>query len=331
MTRTSLITGISGQDGIYLARLLLAEGRRVVGTTPPGSTRAARVATYLPGADVVGVDLRDSTGMAALLDRTGADEVYNLAALSSVGRSWHDPGAAAAVNADAVGGLLEAVVEHRDRTGTDVRFLQASSAEVRAAASDSPYARAKAAAEEMVRAARERHGLHAGIAILSNHESPLRPEQFVSRKITRAAAEIALGRRDELSLGNLEVSRDWGFAGDHVAAVRRMAQLDEPADLPIGTGTARSLADLVALAFAAAGVEDPWSYVGQDPSLVRPVDAALIVADPEPAAKLLGWRAGTTFEQLVTHMVEVDLARLRSGIEDTPAYLDPASSPRSVR
>lgn len=321
MTRTSLITGISGQDGIYLGRLLLAEGRRVVGTTPPSSTRAARVATYLPGAEVAEVDLRDTAAMAELLARTGADEVYNLAALTSVGRSWQDPATASAVNADAVGGLLQALVEHRDRSGSDVRFLQASSAEVRAAASDSPYARAKAAAETMVREARERHGLHAGIAILSNHESPLRPEQFVSRKITRAAAEIALGRREQLTLGNLEVSRDWGFAGDHVDAVRRMLRLDEPAELAIGTGTPRSLGDLVKLAFAAADVADPWSYVTQDPDLVRPVDAKLIVADPEPAAEALGWRATTSFEQLVAHMVAVDLARLRTGVEDDPAYL----------
>ena len=318
--RTALITGVSGQDGVYLARALLADGYRVVGTRRPGDGGADDAAAYLRGVEVVPLDLRDAAGIRKVVDEAAPDEVYNLAALSSVALSWREPELTFAVNATAVEHLLAAVRALRDRTGTDVRLLQASSAEVRGPGASSPYARSKAAAEQMVAAAREQ-GVFAACAVLYNHESPLRGPQFVTRKITRAAAEIALGRRADVTLGNLDVRRDWGFAGDYVGALRALLRHDSPLDVPIGTGVAHSLGDLVTGAFEAAGVADPMWHVVHDPELVRPVDSAVLVADPEPASRALGWRASVTFEALVRRMVAVDLARLRTGVEHDPGYL----------
>ena len=322
--RTALITGVAGQDGIYLARLLLADGCRVVGTVPSGAESSARTAAYLEGVHVVPCDVRDVPGMARLVASCDPDEVYNLAALSSVGRSWSEPDRAAATNGTAVADLLQVLVDHRDRTGRDVRFFQASSAEVHSDAAGSPYALAKRAAERAVVEAREGHGLHAVFASLYIHDSPLRHRQFVSRKITSGAAEIAAGRRETLMLGNLDIVRDWGFAGDYVVAMRQMVVADSPADLPIGTGVAHTLADLVETAFDAAEVADPWSRVTFDPSLVRPADAATIVADPEQAYREVGWRASVGFEDVIGHMVEVDRERLRTGVAESVDYLAPA-------
>jgi GDPmannose 4,6-dehydratase len=317
-----LVTGVSGQDGIYLARRLRDEECAVVGVVSPGTGSAPRVAAYLDGVEIVPLDMRDAPALRALVARVEPDAVYNLAAQSSVGRSWQEPELTVAVNQSAVEVLVEAVLALRARTGRDTRFLQASSAEVGGEATDSPYARSKAAAEEVVRAAREESGLHASFARLHVHESPLRAAAFVSRKITRGAAEIALGRRDRLTLGNLDVVRDWGSAPDYVDAIRLMVAAETPADLPIGSGVPHTLAELVDVAFGAAGLGDPASYVEQDPALMRPADTPVLIADPEPAAAALGWRATTTFEELLEHMVAADLARVRAGVEEDPRYLD---------
>lgn len=317
---TAVVTGVTGQDGTYLARSLVADGHRVVGVAAPD---AAAVGPYLDGVEVVALDVRDGAALCRLVDETEPDEVYNLAAFSSVGRSWQEPELTHAVNTGPVVTLVDAAVRLRERTGRAPRIFQASSAEVRGGAADSPYARSKAEAEDVVRRAREELGLHAVCGILYNHESPLRTTAFVTRKITRAAAAIALGLEDTVTLGNLDVVRDWGFAGEYVEAMRLMLAADEPADLPIGTGVAHSLDDLLRTAFDAAGVDDPEKRVVQDPALVRPADTARFLADPAPARAALGWQARTTFEQLVTHMVDVDLRRLRTGVEDDPAYLWP--------
>ncbi|QYJ03924.1 GDP-mannose 4,6-dehydratase [Nocardioides panacisoli] len=327
--KTALVTGASGQDGLYLARRLCADKIAVTGTVTPGGDGARRVATYAPEVEVVPLDLRDAAALRDVVRRTSPDEVYNLAAVSSVGRSWAEPELTHAVNATAVEVLVEALLERRDRSGTEVRLFQASSAEVDEHAAASPYARSKAAAERVVRAARDEHGLHASIGRLHIHESPLRADAFVSRKITRTAAAIACGLADRLTLGNLDVVRDWGFADDYVDAIRRMVALPEPADLPIGTGRPHGLDEFVATAFAAAGLGDPAAYVEQDPALVRPVDTPVLVADPEPAAQVLGWRAPTRFADVVGHMVAVDLARLRSGVADRAEYLHPVSGLRA--
>lgn len=319
--RTALITGVTGQDGIYLARLLRSRGRRVVGAAPPATMPPELCAAYLSDVDLVPLDICDRDDVQRVIDTTRPDEVYNLAAVSSVARSWDEPEATFAVNHRAVETLVRALLELRGRTGLEPRFFQASSAEVTGSAAHSPYAQAKAAAEEVVREARDRDGLHACSARLYNHESPLRTTAFVTGKITRGVAEIAAGKSDELRLGNLEVSRDWGFAGDYVDAMCRMVAADEPQDLPIGTGTAHRLSDLLSVAFAAVGIDDPAPYVVADPALVRPADTAVLVADPEPAAAALGWRATTSFEDLVRHMVAVDRQRVGSGVDHDERYL----------
>lgn len=318
--RTALVTGAAGQDGIYLARSLRADGHRVVGVVSPRFAADDPRRVYLEGVELRVVDVRDAAALTALVADVEPDEVYNLAAVSSVGRSWQEPELTVAVNQTAVEVLVAALRAQQARTGREVRLFQASSAEISGDATASPYARSKAAAEEVVRDARE-HGLAASVGRLYIHESPLRGAAFVSRKITRGAAEIALGMRERLVLGKLDVVRDWGFAGDYVEAIRLMVAADEPLDLPIGTGRPHRLLDLVDRAFAAAGLGEAAPYVDQDPSLVRPADTAVLVADPAPAERALGWRATTTFEEVVDAMVAVDLARLRTGVEESTTYL----------
>lgn len=324
--KRALVTGAAGQDGIYLARRLRAAGKAVTGVVSPTGSGAERVATYVDGVEVVSLDLRDTGGLRALVADVDPDEVYNLAAVSSVGRSWSEPELTFAVNATAVEVLVEALVAQQRRTGRAVRVFQASTAETSKGAAESPYARAKAVAEDVVRSARDEQDLHGCIAQLHIHESPLRAATFVTRKITRGAAAIASGRADHLTLGNLDVVRDWGFADDYMDAVHRLMNLDQPADLPIGTGIPHTLEELVSVAFAAAGLEAAGEYVVQDPELVRPADTPVLVADPEPAERLLGWRATTGLEELIGAMVEIDLERLRTGVEDDRRYL--AASPR---
>lgn len=317
--KSALVTGVAGQDGIYLARRLRDEGVAVVGTVNPRSDARTRVAAYLDDVEVVPVDLADADGLRELIASRAPDEVYNLAGFSSVARSWEQPEECFALNTDAVGVLVEAVLALRDRTGKDVRLVQASTAEVVEGAS--PYARSKAAAEEIVRSAREDAGLHASSARLHIHESPLRGPQFVSRKITRTVAGIVLGRTSVLTLGNVDVVRDWGFAGEYVGALRLMATAAEPVDLPVGTGVRHTLAELVDAAFVAGGIDDPANHLAQDPELLRPADIPELVADPVPAERALGWRATITLATLVRHMVQVDLQRLRTGVEESAAYL----------
>ncbi|WP_205474139.1 GDP-mannose 4,6-dehydratase [Nocardioides sp. SYSU D00038] len=316
---TALVTGVAGQDGVYLAHRLLAMGTRVVGTTRPGSGSAAAMAPYLDGVLLEECDLRDAEGFAALLERHRPDRVFNLGGFTSVGASWDQPELVAEVNGAAVERMLAAVRDHRDRTGDDVRFLQAASAEEHGDAR-SPYAESKARAREAVRRARSEHGLFACAGVLHNHESPLRPARFVTRKITTAAAAIALGRQERLRLGTLEVARDWGAARDHVEALRLMLDLPEPRDLVVATGVTHTLRDLVEQAFAAAGVDDAWARVDHDPALVRPQDSAALAGDPGEAERLLGWRATTSFEDVVRTMVEVDLERLRTGVAERADY-----------
>lgn len=316
---TALVTGVTGQDGVYLARALVADGYRVVGTTTGAGGSSGRVAAYLADVELEVVDLRDAAALSALVAAVEPDEIFNLAAVSSVGRSWDEPDLTYAVNQVAVEVLLDAAREVQDRTRRPVRVLQASSSEVGGGAAESPYARSKAGAEQAVAAARDA-GLAACSARFYIHESPIRAVGFVTRKITRGVAEIALGRAERLVLGNLDVVRDWGFAGEYVAAARLMVGHEDPADLPIGTGVPHCLRDVVDAAFAAAGLATA-DHLEQDPALMRPADSAVLVADPEPAAAHLGWRAKVGFGELIERMVEVDLERLRSGVEDDLAYL----------
>jgi GDPmannose 4,6-dehydratase len=316
VSRTHLVTGVAGQDGVLLARLLLAEGGRVIGTVHPGTDRHLAMAPYLAGVEVVEHDLRDIDGFAALVAAHRPDEVYNLAAMSSVGRSWEHPEEAIAVNGVAPTRMLEVLAAY-----PETRFLQAGSVEETAAAADSPYARGKIMARQATRSARG-DGRFACAAVLHIHESILRPRTFVSRKITRAAAEIAAGLSDSLTLGAVDVRRDWGAAADHVRAMRTILAADEPGDHQVGTGVVHSLRDLVEVAFQAAGINDPWPLVHHDRSLHRPSDSDVIAATPDPPAQNLGWRPRHTFEEAIAEMVRIDMIRVATGVEEAVDYLD---------
>jgi GDPmannose 4,6-dehydratase len=317
---TALITGVAGQDGVLLARHLLAEGARVVGTKLPRSNSAARLALYAPGVEVVEHDVRDTEGFAGLLTTYEPNEVYHLASISSVGRSWAEPELTQAVNADAVVGLVEALLAHSERSAVEPRLFHASTAEVAGGGELSPYGAAKRTAETAVEAGRER-GLFAAVGRLYPHESPLRSPDFVVPKVVRSVAEIAAGKREALTLGNLEVSRDWGYAGDYVQAMAALLRTGSAATADIGTGIAHSLRELVQIAFAAVGIEDPWSYIESDPALLRPTDPAVHVADCTAIEALTGWRAEHDFTSVVAHLVAVEVRRLESAVSDDPAYL----------
>lgn len=318
---TALITGVAGQDGVYLARRLMASGQRVVGTLQPGRRTCSPMIVYLDGVELIEHDVRDTQGWQGLLRDHRPQEIYNLASFSSVGASWEQPRLVEEINGDAVERAIAAVVSHRDATGDEIRFFQASSSEELGSAADSPYARAKAHATAAIAHARETHGLFACAAWLYNHESPLRRKEFVTRKVTRAAAEISIGIRTRLTLGNLEVSRDWGMARDYVEAMELMLRRDQPVDLPIGTGISHTLRELLTTAFDCVGLGDPMSWVEQDANLFRPADSRVMIAHTGPAEQALGWRATTRFETLIREMVEIDLRRIRSGVEESPDYV----------
>lgn len=336
--RTTLVTGVAGQDGVLLARELVRRGHRVVGTVEPGELVAAQGSPYLAldGLHLVEHDLRDTEGLARLLASERPSGVVNLAALSSVGASWADPGTVLEVNGAAVLRLLEALRAHRDATGDDVRLVQASTAEVHGSTTGlgpqgadadaphrprNPYALAKSLAHQAVVTWREAYALDACNVVLHNHESVLRPPRFVTRKITRAAAEIALGEREVLELGPLVVHRDWGAAEDTVRAMALVLEADEPRDYVVATGIARPLSDWLVTAFAAAGLGDPAPWVRQDPALVRPTDADQQVGDASRLRAELGWAPERTFDAVVRRMVEVDLERVRTGVEEDVRYL----------
>ena len=311
MSRSALITGVTGQDGAYLAELLLNRGYRVTGISrgvPAPGNAVARV-DYRRG------DVSTPGVSAALIAEIRPHEIYHLAGESSPARMWEDPGAAAATVA-AVSYLLDAV-----RTNSNARVLLASSSEVFGLPDDapqnestpiaplSPYGAAKAFALSMARAYRKRDGLGVSCAILYNHESPRRPPAFVTRKITRGVADIVAGRATKLSLGALDARRDWGFAGDYVDAMWRMVQSDTPPDdFVIGTGISHSVREFCEAAFGAAGL-DYREHVVVDPALIRPIDAQTLVADPSKARERLGWSPTTGFESMVRAMVSADLER----------------------
>ncbi|MDN4174502.1 GDP-mannose 4,6-dehydratase [Nocardioides sp. SOB77] len=333
-SRTALVTGVAGQDGIYLARLLVDLGYRVVGTIRPDASGVRRA--YLDGVETVELEQRDRAGFGALLESVRPDEVYNLAGFTSVGASWRHAETVAETNGLAVVRMLEELVAYAERHGEAPRFFQPSSSEMFGVSDQqpqtegtphhprSPYAATKSFAHHLTVNYRESYGLFTATGTLYNHESPLRGSQFVTRKITRSVAEIALGRRDELTLGNLDVRRDWGFAADYARAMHLMLQLDDPQDFIIATGASRQLAEVLEVAFAAVGIDDASRYVRQDPSLMRPADVVDLYGDPTKAREQLGWAPTLGFEQIIEHMVHTDVERLRSGVEETPAYLFPA-------
>jgi GDPmannose 4,6-dehydratase len=316
-TTRVLITGITGQDGGYLADQLTIGGAEIHGLVRDGDQTAQDLVDRVPQARLHTGDLTDTDAMAGLIGELRPDEIYNLAGISSVAQSWVEPMATGRVTGLAVAGLLEAAWRQAD-SGHPVRFVQASSAEMFGNPSSSPqnerttiapvspYGAAKAFAHHLVGVYRGR-GLHASTTILYNHESPRRPPMFVTRKITQAAARIAGGATEPLSLGNLDALRDWGWAPDYVDAMVRAARHDEPGDYVIATGAAHSVRDFVAAAFAAAGIVEWQPHVRVDPAFFRPVDAVDLTGDATVARDLLGWQPTVQFEQIVARMVEVDL------------------------
>jgi GDPmannose 4,6-dehydratase len=320
--RRALVTGVGGQDGSLLARLLLDEGYEVAGVVrrDPGAY-AENLADVLPRIELVTADLLDRASLAAALRRTRPTEVYNLAAPSFVPRSWDEPVRTAEFAAVGATSLLEAIRE----VDPAIRFYQASSSEIfgepretpqsedTAPSPLTPYGVAKAYAHFIAASYRRRYGMFTCCGILYNHESPLRPVDFLPRKVARAAAAISLGLERELVLGDLSARRDWGYAGDYVRAMWLMLQHSEPGDYVIATGVSHSVEELVEQAFAA--VELDWrDHVRSDTALYRgAAELHDLVGDATKAREVLGWEPEVSFEELVRLMVETDCARLSQG------------------
>ena len=317
---TALITGITGQDGSYLAELLLAKGYRVVGIARRSSTSYfERIGHILDQVELVSADLLDQHSLTDAVRDARPDEVYNLAAQSFVQTSWTQPVLTGEFTALGVTRVLEAL----KKAAPDARFYQASSSEqfgkVMAVPQNedtpfyprSPYGVAKVYGHWITVNYRESFGLYAVSGILFNHESERRGLEFVTRKISDGVARVVCGLSKDIALGNLEARRDWGFAGDYVEAMWRMLQQDAPDDYVIGTGQTWSVRDFCDAAFKVVGL-DYRDHVRQDERFFRPAEVDLLVSDPSKARAKLGWRPTVTFEQLVTRMVEADLARYRS-------------------
>ena len=320
MTKTALITGITGQDGSYLAELLLAKGYRVVGVVRRSSTTPyERIAHLVDRIELVSADLLDQTSLTDVMQSTGPDEIYNLAAQSFVQTSWHQPVLTGEFTALGVTRMLEAL----RKAAPKARFYQASSSEQFGLVVEtpqrestpfyprSPYGVAKVYGHWITVNYRESFDLFAVSGILFNHESPRRGLEFVTRKISDGVARIKLGLQHELRLGNLEARRDWGFAGDYVEAMWRMLQQDAPDDFVIGTGETWSVADFCEAAFGSVGL-DCRNHVVQDERFFRPAEVDLLVADPSKARTTLGWEPSVRFHQLVEMMVQADLERYRA-------------------
>jgi GDPmannose 4,6-dehydratase len=315
-----------------LAHYLRGLGYRVIGTVPDLPIPPGFVEAYLPEVDLRTVDLTDRGGMRAVIERERPDEIYNLASISSVAASWKTPLQVTEINGVAALGLLDVVREIRDATGYSPRICQASSSEIfgpsrqlpqaedEPLAPTNPYGVAKALAHMSAATYRQGFGLFASSVILFNHESPLRPPSFVTRKVTSAAARIAGGDLGVLELGRRDIRRDWGAAADYVRAMHAALQADQPGDYVVATGQSRTLDEFVRAAFATAGVE-PTDLVVTNPEFVRPTDVPETRGDPTRARTVLGWQPEIPFEALVAGMVRADLRRRDTGTEHHPDYL----------
>jgi GDPmannose 4,6-dehydratase len=319
---TALITGITGQDGSYLAEFLLEKGYRVVGIVRRSSTTPyERIGHLVDRVELVSADLLDQTSLTDVVGDCEPQEIYNLAAQSFVQTSWSQPVLTGEFTALGVTRMLEAM----KKAAPKARFYQASSSEMFGKVVEtpqrestpfyprSPYGVAKVYGHWITVNYRESFGLYAVSGILFNHESPRRGLEFVTRKVTDAVARIKLGSAHEVRLGNLDSRRDWGYAGDYVDAMWRMLQRDDADDYVIGTGHTCSVRDLCDAAFGHVGL-DYREYVKQDPKFIRPAEVDLLVADPSKAATQLGWEPKVTFKQLVEMMVDADLERHTSAM-----------------
>ena len=327
----ALITGITGQDGQYLAELLHSKNYEVFGLVKgQNNPRIDLIQTELPFVELVSADLQDLSSLVAVLEQTQPDEVYNLGAISFVALSFKQAELTANVTGLGVLRLLEAIRMVGGSEGNPIRFYQASSSEMFGKVRESPqrettpfyprspYGCAKVFGHDITVNYRDSYGLFACSGILFNHESPRRGIEFVTRKVTNAVARIKLGLQDTLVLGDLEPRRDWGFAGDYVQAMWLMLQQDQPSDYVVATGHTHSVRDFVTAAFGAVGIDDWSRYVSQDPRFFRPAEVDVLVGDATKARTELGWKPEVDFEALVGMMVEHDLeleaskARLRA-------------------
>jgi GDPmannose 4,6-dehydratase len=321
MAKRALITGITGQDGSYLAEFLLEQGYEVSGLVRRSSTvNFSRIDHIQERITLISGDMLDQTSMQTALQECEPQEVYNLAAQSFVQTSWTQPVFTGDVTALGVTRILSAI----RHVNPDIRFYQASSSEMFGKVREvpqcestpfyprSPYGVAKVYGHWITVNFRESYGMHATSGILFNHESPRRGIEFVTRKVTYNVAKIKLGMAKEIRLGNLDSRRDWGFAGDYVKAMWLMLQQDQPDDYVIATGETHSVQELVETAFNCVGLD--WhDYVVQDPRFMRPAEVDLLVGDPAKAGQVLGWEPKVTFTTLIQMMVEADLALLKSG------------------
>ena len=321
MTKRALITGITGQDGLYLAELLLSEGYTVFGLLRgQNNPKAAMLDRVLPQVQVLTGDLLDLSSLMRAFAVADPDEVYNLGAVSFVAYSWENARLTTDVTGGGVLNMLESTRLYQDVAGKEVRFYQASSSEMFGKVQEvpqreetllwprSPYGVAKVYGHYMTINYRESYGMHASSGILFNHESPRRGVEFVTRKVTRSVARIALGLQHEIALGNLDAKRDWGFAGDYVEAMHLMLQQGAADDYVISTGETHSIRELLDHAFAAVDIDDWERYVRIDPRFFRPAEVDLLVGDSTKAHTQLGWKPKVGFEQLVEMMVQNDLS-----------------------
>ncbi len=319
MAKTALITGITGQDGSYLAELLLSKGYKVFGMVRRSSSEKFERISHLMGKiELVQGDLLDQYSLNEAIRTANPDEVYNLAAQSFVPTSWNQPVLTGEFTALGVPRILEAI----RHVNPKIRFYQASSSEMFGKVREtpqnehtpfyprSPYGVAKVYGHYITVNYRESYGLFAVSGILFNHESPRRGMEFVTRKVSHAAASIKLGLQKELLMGNLDAKRDWGFAGDYVEAMWMMLQQPKPEDFVVGTGEAHSVKELVEAAFKHVGLN--WKdFVKQDQKFMRPADVDVLVADASKARKMLGWKPKVNFRELVAMMVDADIERLK--------------------
>jgi GDPmannose 4,6-dehydratase len=318
MAKRALITGITGQDGSYLAELLLEKGYEVVGTVRRSSApNFWRIEHLLTRVTLKPADLLDQLSLLRVVDEVRPHEIYNLAAMSFVPASWDQPLLTGEFNAQGVTRLLDAVRQ----VDTSIRIYQASSSEMFGKVLEmpqrettpfyprSPYGVSKVFAHYITINYRESYNLFAVSGMLFNHESPRRGIEFVTRKVTDGVARIKLGLADSLSIGNLDAHRDWGFAGDYVRAMWLMLQQNIPDDFVIATGVSHSVRDLIEIAFARAGLD--WQkYVRIDPAFLRPAEVEHLLGDATKAKNDLGWTPSVDFKHLVEMMVDADLARL---------------------
>lgn len=324
MSRRALITGITGQDGLYLAELLLSKGYEVFGLIRgQNNPRRALVEAAVPGVKLLTGDLTDLSSLMRSLRDSEPDEVYNLGAISYVAYSWENAHVTTDVTGVGVLNMLEAIRLWSPERAKDVRFYQASSSEMFGRVHEvpqrettllwprSPYGVSKVYGHYMTINYRESYGMHASSGILFNHESPRRGPEFVTRKVSQAVARIHLGLQDGITLGNLDAKRDWGYAGDYVEAMWLMMQQDEPDDYVISTGQTHSIRDLLDTAFNVVGIDDWSGLVSQDPRFLRPAEVDLLIGDSTKAKEKLGWEPKVDFSQLVTMMVENDVKEQR--------------------